>query len=111
MRFQFDAVHNRFIKDIKAGVDSVSQEFLGLFNESRHSARLLLVSETMGMRLRCHYYNSILGRILNLSDHHSRLLSMSLVKLNHLQKWILADYVRVEYKEEWTLILCKDGLV
>ena len=93
---QVDAIENRGVEDVDAGVDAVADELDGLLNETLDAGRVA----------RLVHNDTVLGGLLDLCDTDGALVSMFLVECDEVLERVLASDVRVE-DEEGSLVLEK----
>lgn len=98
-RSELNAVENRSVEDVKAGVDAVADKLDGLLNESLDAGGTARLVDN----------NTVLGGLLNLGDNNGTLVSVVLVERKEVLEGVVADDVRVE-DEERRIILAKDTL-
>lgn len=98
-RAQVDAVEDRGVEDVDAGVDAIAHKLDGLLDEAVDSRRVVRFVDD----------DTVLGRLLYFSYHDGSLVAMGLVEGSQLGEGVIAGDIGVE-DEEGSLILAEDLL-
>lgn len=96
-RAQLNAVENRSVQDIKAGVDAVADELDGLLDESVDARRMAGLVDN----------DTILGGLFDLGDTDCALVTVCLVEGSQLLEGVFAGNVGVQ-DEEGGVVLAED---
>lgn len=83
MGFKRNSINNRGVEEIDTSVDSIGDELLRLFDETFNS--------TLGIGNN----DTILSRILDLSEENSTFLLVILVEFEHVTEGEIADNITV----------------
>lgn len=88
-RAQLDTGEDRGVENVHAGVDAVADELDGLLDKAVDARRVVRSVDN----------DTVLGRLLDLSDDDGALIAVGLVEIGQLLEGVLADDVRVEHEE------------
>lgn len=86
---QLDALEDRRVEDVDAGVDAVADELDGLLDEAVNARGVVGLVDN----------DAVLGRLLDLGHDDGALVAVRLVEGGQLLEGVLAGDVRVEHKE------------